>query len=235
MTSAEINAPSFLAVANELLTPFEFAHLALSTFSLLQQPSGSGEPVLVLPGMGTNDTSTLILRSYLNWLGYSSFGWGLGKNTGNLSQLQPAVGELVSNKYDQDQQPIAIIGWSLGGVIAREIARDYPTQISQVITMGCPIGGGPKYTAFGQFCRGTQSELDSIEEKIAERERRPIKTPITSIYSKHDGVVGWKASIDTVNQQTDHIEVSSTHLGLGISPSVFKVLAQKLSSIKKEP
>lgn len=229
MSALKISAPSFLEVAKELLTPLEFAHLAVSLPSLSQQPRGNGEIVLVLPGLGAGDISTLVLRNYLNWLGYSSFGWELGRNTGNLRQLLPQVSAIVSERYSQHNQPIAIIGWSLGGVIARELARALPAQVSQVITMGSPVIGGPKYTTFGRFYRGTKAELESIEAKVAEREQRPITVPLTSIYSKHDGVVGWQASIDTVNRQAEHIEVKATHLGLGISPIVFKILARKLS------
>lgn len=89
--------------------------------------------------------------------------------------------------------------------------------------------GGPKYTSFGKSYAAQGINLDSIEARIAEREKRPISVPITSVYSKRDGIVAWQASIDKLNPQAEHVEVNATHLGLGISPEVFKVLAKKLA------
>ncbi len=123
-----------------------------------------------------------------------------------------------------------VVGWSLGGVLAREAARDYPETVRQVITMGSPLVGGPKYTSMGALFKKRGVNLDKIEATIAARESTPIAVPVTSIYSKRDGIVGWQASIDKHTADIEHIEVGATHLGLGISPDVFKILARKLAN-----
>ncbi|GAA6136865.1 alpha/beta hydrolase [Arenicella sp. 4NH20-0111] len=230
MSKETITKPSFIDVAKEFLTPLELARLALSAPTLSKQPKVDGIPVLVIPGLGADDLSTIVLRGYLNWLGYSSFGWGLGRNVGNLQESISNASVVLEQKYELGGlQPISIVGWSLGGVIARELARNKPQLIKQIITLGSPVVGGPKYTTFGRFYRASQVQLNSIEAKVEQREKRPISVPLTAIYSRSDGVVGWQASIDSVNSQTEHLEVNATHLGLGISAEVFKILAQQLS------
>lgn len=229
MSASKLAAPSFLDVAGELLTPLEFARLAAATPSLVRQPRGSGAPVIVLPGLGASNLSTTLLRNYLSWLGYQVRGWTLGRNDGNVREMLPLVTRQLNSFSDESGQAVAMLGWSLGGVLAREAARDHPRSVSQVITMGSPIVGGPKYTSFGKMYQRGDVDLDAIEARIAEREKRPIEVPVTSIYSKRDGVVGWRASIDKLNKQADNIEVNATHLGLGISPAVFKIVAQKLA------
>ena len=225
----ELEAPSFLATARESLSAVEFARLAVAFPVLALQARGNGEAVLVLPGYGASDASTAPLRSYLSWLGYSTYGWGLGRNTGNVREVLPQVAAQVRQLREQSGSSVHIVGWSLGGVIAREVARDYPDSVRQVVTMGSPIVGGAKYTRLGRLFERQGADLDKMEAAIAARESRPIKVPLTSIYSKRDGIVGWQASIDRYNAQVEHIEVRATHLGLGISPDVFKIIARKLA------
>ena len=230
MSTIELKAPSFLVMAGEVLTPFEFARLVAASPSLVKQKRGDGEPVIVLPGLGASNVSTALMRNYLSWLGYDVQGWKLGRNAGNVTEMLPLVADQVKRTFLERARRVHVIGWSLGGVLAREVARDHPQAIRQVVTMGSPVVGGPKYTSLGRFYSSSGIDLDVIEERIAEREQRPITVPVTSIYSKRDGIVGWQASIDQHNPQAEHVEVSATHLGLGISPEVFKILANKLAS-----
>jgi hypothetical protein len=229
MAMIELKAPPFMAIAGEGLTPFEFTRLVAASPTLALQARGSGEPVMVLPGLGASNTSTVLLRSYLSWLGYSVQGWTLGRNRGNVQELLPQVVDQVRQTHAQSGSKVNIVGWSLGGVLAREVARDYPETVRQVVTMGTPVVGGPKYTSLGGLFERRGRDLDEIEATIAARESTPISVPVTSIYSKRDGVVGWQASIDRHTAQVEHIEVRATHLGLGISPDVFKILARKLA------
>ena len=226
---SQLVTPSIMTIAKESLTPFEFTRLFVSSPTLALQPRGSGEPVIVLPGLGASNSSTFLLRRYLSWLGYSVEGWELGRNSGNVQQLLPQVAEHVQEIYKDTGLKVNLVGWSLGGVLAREVARDNPAIVRQVITMGSPVVGGPKYTVFGNLYRQRGVDVDAIEATVAARESNPIRVPVTSIYSKNDGIVGWQASIDRQSPQVDNIKVYATHLGLGISPDVFKILARKLA------
>lgn len=226
---SEIKAPSFLATALESLSPIEYARLLMALPGLAAEARGDGKPVVVLPGYGASNTSTIPLRGFLSWLGYDARGWELGRNTGNAQEFVPRVADQVRQLYLETGNPIDIIGWSLGGVIAREVARNHPDTVRQVVTMGSPIVGGAKYTTLGRHAERRGVDLDEMEANMAAREKRPITVPVTSIYSKYDGIVGWQACIDSHNAQVQHIEVVSTHLGLGISADVFRIIARTLS------
>jgi pimeloyl-ACP methyl ester carboxylesterase len=226
----ELKAPSLMTLAGEGLTPFEFPRLFAASPALAREARGSGEPVLVLPGLGASNSSTVLLRGYLSWLGYSVQGWNLGRNRGNVADMLPWVADQIRSLHAQTGSKVHVVGWSLGGVLAREAARDYPETVHQVITMGSPLVGGPKYTSMGALYKRRGVNMDAIEATIAARESTPIGVPVTSIYSKRDGIVGWQASIDKHTADIEHIEVGATHLGLGISPDVFKILARKLAN-----
>ncbi|MEM8497952.1 MAG: alpha/beta hydrolase [Pseudomonadota bacterium] len=225
----EIKPPALRQIVGEGLTGLELPRLLAAAPLLALQNRGNRRPVMVLPGYGASDASTILLRSYLSWLGYDVRGWGLGTNGGNVALLLPDVQNAVEQMHKQANQAVHLIGWSLGGVLAREVARNNPVAVQQVITMGSPIIGGPKYTSMAKIYLNNGVDLDEIERRISERDRTPIKVPVTSVYSKNDGVVAWRASIDHMTPGADNIEVRTTHLGFGLSPEVFKLLAKKLS------
>lgn len=225
----EPKPPTIMAMAGESLTPLELPRLLASSPALALQARGTGEPVLVLPGLGASNTSTAPMRRYLSWLGYDVHGWRLGQNNGDVAGLLPLVVEQLNEFYEDSCTPVNLVGWSLGGVLAREAARDNPGSVRQVVTMGSPVVGGPKYTSLGRIYAQRGQDVDAIAATVAERENTPIRVPVTSIYSKRDGIVGWQASIDRLTEEADNIEVCATHFGLGFSPAVYKILARKLA------
>ena len=134
---------------------------------LAAQPKGSGQPVVLLPGYGAGDASTALLRPYLRYLGYDACGWGLGTNTGDVPALIPKAAQLVAEIAAETRQPVRLIGWSLGGHLAREAARERPAAVSRVITLGSPVIGGPKYTAVADVYRRQGYDLDAIASSLS--------------------------------------------------------------------
>lgn len=126
-------------------------------------------------------------------------------------------------------------GWSLGGTLAREAARERPDLVERVVTLGTPAVGGPKCTAAGAAYRRQGYDLDAIERDVAARERTPIRVPVTAIYSRDDGVVAWQACIDRHTRAIAHVEVRGTHTGLGFNPDVYRVVAEHLVRQPAEP
>lgn len=230
-----IRPPSRQAFWREGLTAVEPALLALNGIKLARQPRGDQRAVVVLPGFGAGDLSTAPIRQYLRSIGYDARGWGLGQNTGNVASFVRTMIDLVAAVSAEQQRPVPLIGWSLGGVIVREVARERPDIVEQVITLGSPIVGGPKYTRVGQVYEARGADLDAIERVVASRNARPIRVPITVIYSKTDAVVAWQACIDHLNPQAEHVEVRTTHLGLGIHHDVFAEVAQRLNRLSAPP
>ena len=138
--------------------------------------------------------------------------------------------ERVQQRAEHHGKPMVLIGWSLGGVVARECARELPDQVAQVITFGTPVVGGPKYSAAAPLFRRRNMDLDWIEQQISKRDQQPIEQPITIIYSKSDGIVGWQASIDQVSPKAHHIEIDAAHLGMGFNRQVWQAVANSLAS-----
>lgn len=225
----DVSGPPLANSLREFLTPIEFARLMLLWWTLPFHLKGHGRPVLLLPGLGGGERSMFIIREYLRVLGYRPHDWGLGRNDGNVIEKMPLVREEVLRRSAEAGGPIALIGWSLGGYLAREVARGHPEAVSQVITLGSPLVGGPKYTATAGFFGRQGKNHDAIEARIAERYRVPLKVPVTSLYSKGDGVVSWQASVDHWSPDAENIEVHTTHFGFGMSKEVLTILAERLA------
>ena len=222
--------PSLLSILLEARAPFEFASLGLYIRSLSKSPKGDGRPVLLVPGYLANDISMKPLGAFLRHLGYRVYFPEMGRNMGNVNFDILRLGERAENIHTElGDSKVTLIGWSLGGVITREAARLFPSFIREVITLGTPIIGGPKFTSIGkQYVKANSIDMDAFELDVHRRNSIGFAQAITSIYSKSDGVVGWQASIDTYNKQANNIEVSSSHLGLGVNPEVWKIIAKTL-------
>lgn len=226
------------------LRAFKSAMLLLGRMSRRRNfPQVSNAPhVIVFPGFGTTDFSTLLTRRYLKKHGISCEGWGSGRNLAgqglinDLSELSETWDVSMDNEYNGEGavpalcdkltervkkrvaelgQPVVLVGWSLGGYVAREVARELPQDVRSVITMGAPVIGGPKYTAAAPYFLKMGQDLDWIETEIKNRERTPITQPITLIYSKSDAVVDWRAAQDHNSPNVTTIEVDVAHMSMG--------------------
>lgn len=205
----------------------ELIRLPLQAPKLVSGPRGAGQPVMVLPGFGVDDTVMFPLRSFLRSRGYDCFGWGIGRNRGNVDAMLEAIStQLVGRPGDDLTVPVAMVGWSLGGVVAREAARDLPELVSRVITFGTPLHGPPDTIAEKFY---GEEESRRISESIVERNKRPISVPVTAIYSRSDGVVQWQDCVDSETPDVENIEVSSSHLGLNIDPDVWRLITERLA------
>jgi pimeloyl-ACP methyl ester carboxylesterase len=173
-------------------------------FSLL--PRGEGQPVLVLPGFAGSDRSTVPLRSVLRNLGYDARGWGLGRNDGPHPEILDGMVSRLAGLAEASGQPVSLVGWSLGGVYARGLARHTPHRVRQVITLGSPF-------------RATESGQGLSTPPV----------PVSAIYSKSDAIVPWRAAIEEDGPRRESIEVRGTHLGLGVNPAVVVAVADRLA------
>lgn len=207
----------------------ELPRLILRFPTLARQPRGNGEPVLVLPGYGAGDGSTMILKGYLRLLGYRARGWGLGKNHGAASDSLPRLLRRLGNLSRRSKQKVTIIGWSFGGYLARELGRERPDLVRLVITLGTPVVGGPKYTVAAESYRKRGIDIEDIAAEVEQRNRTgTLEVPVVAIYSRKDAMVAWQACIDNHSPNIEHIEVKSTHIGFGFSADVYKLIAQRL-------
>ena len=222
----EYAAPTRVDGLKELRTGWDVMRLAARTPQLLRAPRGDGRAVVVVPGLRASDASLLPLRSFLIQRGHDARPWGLGTNTGDLDALLERTQQSVRQLAAQTGRAVNLVGWSLGGVYARETARDQPDTVHRIVTFGTPLLG-PRYTLGHTFY--PEAELQRIETMIDDRGRRPIEVPLTAIYSRNDGIVDWRTCPDPHTPGAVNVEVSSSHLGMGLDPTVWMHLARWLA------
>ena len=221
-----LRAPSSTARLGELRAALQPLRL-LAKSPLLPRRAATPRQVILLPGFGTTDTIMYPLRGYLSAIGHQTHGWGLGRHgkdvEASVEQFLPTLERVAAAS---DKPPI-LIGWSLGGIVAREVARAHQDLVAKVITFGSPLGG-PRHTSAARAY--DKDELRSIEALIDERSTDALTMPITSIYSRRDGIVDWLSCVDQQTPHAENIEVTSTHIGYGLDPDVWRVIAQQIDS-----
>jgi len=163
----------------------------------------------------------------LRTLGHDTAGWGFGVNRAEVEQMLGPVINMVEDRVESTGKPACLIGWSNGGVFAREVTRDRPDLVNQVFTYGTPVVGGPKFTR-GAALYSTD-EIERIVDLVDRRNTTPITRPVTAFYSRQDHIVDWRSCIDEFSPQVEHIEVRSTHAGMSIDPDVWKLIARRLA------
>ena len=193
-------------------------------------PRGDGHSVLVLPGLLADDVSTRPLRSVLRKLGYDVHGWGLGRNIGPTAACVNGTRASARQAQRQLRRPVTVIGWSLGGIFARDLARLSPDSVRQVVTLGSPF----------RLARHSQSRATKVFDRFShlhvehrtlplESENLPLTVPTTSIYSHFDGIVHWQTCLNTPGERCENIAVMASHLGLGHHPASIWAVADRLA------
>jgi alpha-beta hydrolase superfamily lysophospholipase len=228
----DVDAPSMWLLAFEQRAFWEF-WAGLASFKALQWmvPQGDGHPVLVIPGLGASDASTALLRRFLDDLGYVTYPWGLGRNKGVKEENADLMLQRLQFIYDHHGKKVSVIGQSLGGVFARELARFAPQMVRQVITLGSPFTGHPLAstgTHLYEWLSGDRFEDLDFDQHLQIRIKPPV--PTTSIYSKLDGVVAWECSIEEGRPEGESINLrGNSHIGMGSSPTALYLIAERLA------
>lgn len=211
--------------------PGGLMHLSLA-------PKGDNRPILVIPGIGMTDSSTLILRRYLKFLGYRVRPWKLGRNLGakTIGVHNERLIERVESVYDDEQRALTLIGWSMGGIMARMVARRHPEKIFEVISLAAPFGGDPFASGAWQVYERLSGH--SLREPVALAQIAESKLPLPvracSFYSTSDGVVPWQACLEPNTPSARNMAVRSAHCGFGFSAPVLRAIADRLASTSFE-
>lgn len=226
---SDVKAPSPFLLMLEARAPWEYAALVLSSPWLRQLPRGDGHPVLVFPGLGVNDLSTLPLRSWLATLGYSPEPWNFGFNFGPRPGVLRGCAELTRELHERHGRTVSLLGWSLGGLYAREVAKLAPDSVRCVITLGTPFAGPPRANNAWRIYELVSGQR--LDDGLALYRNLHIAPPVptTSIYSRSDGVVAWPCSLNEEAALAENIEVVASHVGLGINPLSLVAVADRLA------
>lgn len=188
---------------------------------------GNGQPIVVVPGLLGSDSSTALLRWFIKKHGYTVYGWGLGRNLGRMEKFE-ALSAKIDTLFEQHQQKITLIGWSLGGVYVREIAKQKPEKVQQIITLGSPFAAldAPNHAlwAFKLF-----NDIEKIDPIWWDQIPKPAPVLTTAVYSKEDGIVPWQACMET-NEDALHqnVEIESSHFGFTANSAAMKTVMERL-------
>jgi pimeloyl-ACP methyl ester carboxylesterase len=197
---------------------------------LAMSPRGDGHPVLVLPGLLASDASTRPLRGFLKGQGYVASGWGLGRNLGLREGVREGLIDRLCELNETQGRKVSLIGWSLGGLYARQLAKMFPDRVRSVITLGSPFASSPKSTnAWRVYEMASGRPAEKEDPRFGGDLASPPPVPTTAIYSRTDGICAWRGCRDAASSQVESIEIESSHCGMGHHPAAVYAVADRLA------
>jgi pimeloyl-ACP methyl ester carboxylesterase len=223
-------APSLALLATEPLRAL--LDFCAAKAGSLHRVDGDGHPVIVYPGLGAGALTTSQLRAHLRSCNFEVFDWDLGVNTGPDGLFDDWIVSLVErvcSTFSRDGRKVSLIGWSLGGIYAREIAKLCPDSVRQVITMGTPHNAMGDANHAGTIYKMLGGDTSQLTPELLARLAETPPVPITSIYSKSDGVVCWRGCLEQAGRYAENIAVHASHLGMPTHPEVLRIVADRLA------
>jgi pimeloyl-ACP methyl ester carboxylesterase len=205
------------------------ASLLLSPF-LMRAPRGDGHPVLALPGFLASDLSMMPLRRYLSELGYDAHAWGMGRNIGGVAKMRAALRDRLAGIYAASGRKVSVVGWSLGGVYARDLALQAPEMVRSVITLASPFANDTRATNATRLYEMLSGESVGDNPDLEQAIAGDLPVPASSIYSKSDGIVNWHTCLLRPSDTAENIEVHfASHVGIGVNPAALWAVADRLA------
>ena len=231
MTSGYQAPPATLFATELPRAGLDLAALLSTSPLLATARRGDGHPVLVLPGLLTGDPATMLLRGFLRALGHNVSGWTLGTNRGATSKVVEGLRTRLEQLHRESGQRVSLVGWSLGGVFAQELARASPGSVRGLITLGSPLQRRSGWTQQLSKVVDEATHLPKVTSRLPRvwAESGHLRVPATSVYTKSDGVVNWSTSTYTPGDRRENVRVRGSHLGLAHNPAVLWLLADRLA------
>lgn len=222
-------SPSLVDLALEGRALLEWAsYFALKPWLESDAP-GDGHPVLVLPGLMTNDLYMAPMRQFLEASGFSTYGWEQGINVGPNTAVLKALERRLVELHRAHQQPVSVVGWSMGGAMGMALAARHPDKLRCVVTLGSPLSAKAEHTSIAALYERI-SGLKTTDPRLQVLAQGHPDVPTTSLVTKGDGVVSWRGGV--LNESPKHETVvirAASHLGLPVHPAALMVVANRLA------
>src|ERR1700738_1977043 len=214
---------------------FEFNASLLLSPVLMLAPRGDGHPVLTLPGFLASDLSMAPMRRYLRELGYDSQAWRMGRNVGGVSRMRAVASARLAEIHNAPGRKVSIVGWSLGGVYARDLALQAPDMVRCVVTLGSPFANDVRATNATRLYEALSGEAVEANSELQEAIAGDLPVPTTSIYSRTDGIVNWRTCVLRPSDTAENIEVHlASHTGMGVNTAALWAVADRLAQAEGE-
>jgi dienelactone hydrolase len=228
--SGRLRPPGLGLLLAEARGIFEFNASLLLSPLLMRAPRGDGHPVLALPGFLASDLSMAPMRRYLSELGYDAHAWRMGRNTGGISRMRAALRDRLAEIHSSSGRKVSIVGWSLGGVYARDLALQAPEMVRYVVTLGSPFANDVRATNATRLYEALSGEGIEDNSELRQVISGDLPVPTTSIYSRTDGIVNWRTCLLRPSETAENIEVRlASHVGLGVNPAALWAVADRLA------
>jgi pimeloyl-ACP methyl ester carboxylesterase len=228
--SRPLRPPGLGLLLAEMRGIFELNASLMMSPLLMRAPRGDGHPVLALPGFLASDLSMAPLRRYLTELGYDTHAWRMGRNLGGLLRMRAALRERLAAIHATTGRKVSLVGWSLGGVYARDLALHAPDMVRYVVTLGSPFANDVRATNATKLYEMLSGETVGDDPAFLEAIAGDLPMPATAIFSRADGVVNWRTCLLRPSAAAENIEVYlASHVGLGVNPAVLWAVADRLA------
>jgi pimeloyl-ACP methyl ester carboxylesterase len=209
---------------------FEFNASLLLSPLLMRAPRGDGHPVLTLPGFLASDVSMAPMRRYLKELGYDAYAWKMGRNVGGFARMRAALRDRLAEIHAATGRKVSIVGWSLGGVYARDLALQAPDLVRYVVTLGSPFAGNVRATNATRLYEAMSGEAVEDNSELRRAIAGDLPVPTSSIYSRTDGIVNWRTCRLRASETAENIEVYlASHVGFGVNAAALWATADRLA------
>ena len=230
-----LRPPSLLLMLAEARGVFELNSSLLLSPLLMRAPKGDGHPVLTLPGFLASDLSMAPMRRYLREIGYDTYAWNMGRNFGGVASKRGALRDLLTRIHQTAGRKVSLVGWSLGGIYARDLALQLPDMVRSVISLGSPFANDVRATNATKLYEMLSGEGIDHNSEIQKRIAGDLPVPATSIYSRTDGIVNWHTTQLRPSETAENIEVYlASHVGLGVNPAALWAVADRLAQPEGE-
>jgi pimeloyl-ACP methyl ester carboxylesterase len=233
--AGRLRPPGIGLLLAEVRGIFEFNASLLLSPLLMRAPRGDGHPVLTLPGFLASDLSMTPMRRYLKELGYDSYAWKMGRNIGGVSRMRAALRDRLAEIHAATGRKVSVVGWSLGGVYARDLALHAPDMVRYVVTLGSPFASDVRATNATRLYEALSGEAVEDNSELRNAIAGDLPVPTTSIYSCTDGVVNWRTCLLRPSDTAENIEVYlASHVGLGVNAAALWAVADRLAQPEGE-
>jgi pimeloyl-ACP methyl ester carboxylesterase len=230
-----LRPPGLFLMLAEARSLLEFNASLLLSPLLMRAPKGDGHPVLALPGFLASDLSMAPMRRYLKQLGYDTYAWKMGRNLGGIASRRNALKSLLTEIHTTTARKVSIVGWSLGGIYARDLALQSPDMVRSVITLGSPFANDVRATNATRLYEALSGETVEHNSELTQAIAGDLPVPVSSIYSRTDGIVNWRTSQLRPSDTAENIEVHlASHIGLGVNAAALWAVADRLAQMEGE-
>jgi pimeloyl-ACP methyl ester carboxylesterase len=233
--AGRLRPPGLGLLLAEMRGIFELNASLMFSPLLMRAPKGDGHPVLTLPGFLASDLSMAPMRRYLKELGYDAYAWNMGRNIGGIARMRASLRDRLAEIHGSTGRKVSIVGWSLGGVYARDLALQAPDMVRYVVTLGSPFANDVRATNATRLYEALSGETVDDNPELSRAIAGDLPVPTTSIYSRADGVVNWHTCLLRPSATSENIEVYlASHVGLGVNPAALWAVADRLAQAEGE-